>query len=94
VIFLSVANSIRKKNHSPTVLQTDTRSKKIISRENITDGLNPSEFATVITDGYFVGNSYGKYRRKYSVGNYGMGGNCLATLSEIPTECIRWYSRR
>jgi hypothetical protein len=29
----------------------DTRAKKNISRENITDGLNPSEFSTVITDG-------------------------------------------
>jgi len=33
------------------VLQTDTRAKKNFFRENITDGLNPSEFSTVITDG-------------------------------------------
>jgi hypothetical protein len=26
-----------------------------------------------------------------SVSNYGMGGNCLATLCEIPTEIIRRY---
>jgi hypothetical protein len=42
-----------------------------VSRENITDELNPSEMSTVITDGL-------------SIGNYGIGGNFLATLCEIP----------
>jgi hypothetical protein len=58
------------------VLQTDTLAKKIIFGGNITDGINPSEFSTVITDGQ-------------SVGNYGIGGNCVATLCEIPTDNIR-----
>jgi len=43
---------------------------------SFTDGINPSAISTVITDGI-------------SVGNYGMAGNCLATLCEIPTDNIR-----
>jgi hypothetical protein len=52
------------------------RAKKKVSRGNITDGINPSTISTVITDGIFVGN-------------YGMAGNCLPTLYEIPTDIIR-----
>ena len=63
------------------VLQTDTRApKKKVSRGNITDGINPSAISTVRTDGL---------TNVYSVGNYGMAGNCLATLCEIPTDSIR-----
>jgi hypothetical protein len=54
--------------------------KKKVSCGNITDGINPSEISTVITDGL-------------SVGNYGIGGNCVATLCEIPTDIIRQYIR-
>jgi len=52
------------------------RQRKKISGGNITDEINPSEFSTVITDGQ-------------SVGNYGIRGNCVATLCEIPTDNIR-----
>jgi hypothetical protein len=54
--------------------------QKKVSRGNITDGINPSEISTVSTDGI-------------SVGNYGMAGNCFATLCEIPTDIIRRYIR-
>jgi len=54
----------------------DTREPKKVSRGNITDGINPSEISTVLTDGI-------------SVGNYGMAGNCLPTLCEIPMDMIR-----
>jgi len=37
-----------------------------------------------------VGKSV-NHRQIYSVGNYGMAGNCLATLCEIPTDSIRRY---
>jgi hypothetical protein len=41
-----------------------------------------------------VGKSVGiNHRRIYSVGNYGMAGNCLATLCGIPTDIIRRYIR-
>jgi hypothetical protein len=43
---------------------------------------------------YFVGNSNGKHRRNMSVGNCGMGGNCLATLGKIPTAGFYLESRR
>jgi hypothetical protein len=52
--------------------------QKKVSRENITDEKNPSAISTVSTDGL-------------SVGNYGIGSNCLPTLCEIPTDIIRWY---
>jgi hypothetical protein len=52
------------------------RAKKKVSRGNITDGINPSETPTVITDGL-------------SIGKYGIGGNCVATLCEKPTDIIR-----
>jgi hypothetical protein len=38
-----------------------------------------------------VGKSVCNHRRNLSVGNYGMAGNCLATLCEIPTDNIRRY---
>jgi hypothetical protein len=73
----SVANKKTPTDGTPTVLQTDTCApKKQVSRGNITDGINPSAISTVITDGI-------------SVGNYGMAGNCLPTLCEIPTDIIR-----
>ena len=76
-----VANSVaNKKNHPPTEHQRTYRwiraPKKKISRGKISDEINPSEFSTVITNGWFVGN-------------YGIGDNCVATLCEIPTEIIR-----
>jgi hypothetical protein len=52
--------------------------QKKVSHGNITDGINPSAISTVITDGL-------------SVGNYGIGSNCLPTLCEIPTDIIRRY---
>jgi hypothetical protein len=60
----------------PTDGLTDgyARQKKIFGG-NITDIINPSEFSTVITDGQ-------------SVSNYGIGGNCVATLCEIPADNI------
>jgi len=51
LIPISVANSVGNKKKTSTVLQTNTRDKIFFSRGNITDGLNPSEFSTVITDG-------------------------------------------
>jgi hypothetical protein len=38
-----------------------------------------------------VGKSVCNHRRNLSIGNYGMTGNCLATLCEIPTDNIRRY---
>jgi len=78
---LFVAKSVaNKKKHPPTEHRRSyrrirTRQKKV-SRGNITDGINPSASSTVITDGN-------------SVGNYGMAGNCFASLCEIPTDIIR-----
>jgi len=43
---------------------------------------------------YSVGNSNGKHRWNMSVGNCGMGGNCLATLGKIPTTDFCLESRR
>jgi hypothetical protein len=57
-----------------------TRAKNKVSRGNITDEINPSAISTVSTD---------ELTDVYSVGNYGMAGNCLATLCEIPTNIIR-----
>jgi hypothetical protein len=54
----------------------DTHAPKKVSCGNITDGINPSEISTVLTDGI-------------SVGNYGIASNCLPTLYEIPTDMIR-----
>jgi hypothetical protein len=75
---LLILSQIKKQptDGTPTVLQTDTHAKKKFSIGNITDGINPFEFSTVITDGL-------------SVGNYGIGGNCVATLCEISTDIIR-----
>jgi hypothetical protein len=77
----SVAN---KKKHSPTEHRQSYRRihahQKKISRGNITDGINPSGISTVSTDGL---------TDVYSVGYYGIGGNCVATLCEIPTDIIR-----
>ena len=73
---ISVANSVaNKKNHPPTVIQTDTRAKKKFLAGTLpTD--NPSVILRVITDGK-------------SVGNYGMACNFVATLCVIPTDNIR-----
>ena len=50
---ISVAKSVaNKKNHPPTVIQTDTRAKKKIPRGNITDGQS-------------VGTFKGNYRRHH-----------------------------
>jgi hypothetical protein len=75
---ISVTKSVANKKKTPTDGLTDgyARAKKKVSRGNIIDGINPSEILTVITDGN-------------SVGNYGMAGNCVATLYEIPTDIIR-----
>ena len=54
--------------------------QKKVSRGNITDEINPSEISTVSTDGITDG---------MSISNYGMAGNCFATLCEIPTDIIR-----
>ena len=64
---ISVAKSVANKKNTHrrnTDGLTDgyARAKKKVSRGNITDGINPSEISTVITDGI-------------SVGNYGMAGN-------------------
>jgi len=61
--------------HRRSYRQIHARQKKV-SRVNITDGINPSAISTVITDGI-------------SIGNYGMAGNCLPTLCEIPTNSSR-----
>ena len=80
---ISVAKSVanKKNTHRRNIdglIDGYARAKKKGSRLNITDGINPSAISTVITDGI-------------SVGNYGMVGNCLATLCEIPTDNIRQY---
>jgi hypothetical protein len=77
---ISVAKSVANKKNTHqrnTDGLTDgyARAKKKVSRGNITDGINPSAISMVITDGI-------------SVGNYGMAGNCLPTLCEIPTDII------
>ena len=82
---ISVAKSVaNKKKHLPTEHRQSYRRiherQKKVSRGNITDGINPSAISTVSTDGL---------TDIYSVGNYGMAGNCLTTLCEIPTESIR-----
>ena len=88
---ISVAKSVaNKKKHPPTKHRRSyrrirARQKKKVSRGNITDGINPSAISTVSTDGL---------TDVYSVGNYGMAGNCLATPCEIPTDIIRRYIRR
>jgi hypothetical protein len=65
--------------HRRSYRRIRARQKKV-SRGNITDGINPSAISTVSTDGITDG---------ISVGNYGMAGNCFATLWEIPTDIIR-----
>jgi hypothetical protein len=82
---ISVAKSVANKKktyqrNTDGLTDRYTRAKKKVSRGNITDGINPSAISTVITDGL---------TDVYSVGNYGMAGNCLATLCEIPTDIIR-----
>jgi len=85
VTSISVAKSVANKKNTHrrnTDGLTDgyARAKNKVSRGNITDGINPSVISTVSTDGL---------TGVYSVGNYGMAGNCLATLCEIPTNSIR-----
>jgi len=82
---ISVAKSVANKKNTyrrNTDGLTDgyARAKKKVSRGNITDGINPSAISMVSTNGI---------TDIYSVGNYGMTGNCLATLCEIPTDSIR-----
>jgi hypothetical protein len=79
-----VAKSVtNKKNHppmeTPTVIQTDTRAKKKFPAGTLPTG-NPSVLLRVITDGITDG---------FSVGNYGMACNFVATLCVIPTDNIR-----
>jgi len=77
---ISVAKSVaNKKNHPPTVIQTDTRAKKKFPAGTLPTG-NPSVLLRVITDGITDG---------FSVGNYGMACNFVATLYVIPTDNIR-----
>ena len=81
---ISVANSVaNKKNHppteTPTVIQTDTRAKKIFLAGTLPMA-NPSVLLRVITDGITDG---------LSVGIYGMACNFIATLCVIPTDIIR-----
>ena len=77
---ISVAKSVaNKKNHPPMVIQTDTRAKKIFPAGILSTG-NPSVLLRVITDGITDG---------FSVGNYGMACNFVATLCVIPTDNIR-----
>jgi hypothetical protein len=77
---ISVANSVaNKKNHPPTVIQTDTRAKKKFLAETLPTA-NPSVILRVITDGITDG---------FFVGNYGMACNFVATLCVIPTDIIR-----
>jgi hypothetical protein len=68
----------------------------------ITDGLsvgdcgmtvNISKLYQIPTD-ISVGNGNGNHRRNISVGNCGMGGNCLAPLGTILTAGLRLESRR
>jgi len=65
--------------HRRSYRRIRVRQKKV-SHGNITDGINPSAISTVSTDGL---------TDVYSVGNYGMVGNCLATFCEIPTDSTR-----
>jgi len=81
---ISVANSVaNKKNHppmeTPTVIQMDTRAKKKFLAGTLQTN-NPSVILRVITDGITDG---------FSVGNYGMTCNFVATLCVIPTDIIR-----
>jgi hypothetical protein len=77
---ISVANSVtNKKNHPPTVIQTDTRAKKKFLAGTLPTA-NPSVIVRVITDGI---------TDRFSVGNYGMACNFVATLCVIPMEIIR-----
>jgi len=71
---ISVAKSVanKKNTHRRSYRRIRARQKKV-SCGNITDGINLSAISTVITDGI-------------SVGNYGIAGNCLPTLCEIPTD--------
>ena len=81
---ISVAKSVaNKKNHppteTPTVIQTDTRAKKKFLAGTLpTD--NPSVILRVITDGITDG---------FSIGNYGMACNFVATLCVILKDIIR-----
>jgi len=52
---------------------------------SFTDGINLSVIMAWLV---IVWQLPVKYRQIHSVGNYGMTGNCLATLCEIPTEII------
>jgi hypothetical protein len=82
---ISAANSVaNKKNHSPTVIQTDTRAKKKFLAGTLPTA-NPSVLLRVITDGITDG---------VSVGIYGMACNFVATLCLIPTDISRRYGRR
>jgi len=77
---ISVAKFVaNKKNHPPTVIQTDTRAKKKFPAGTLPTG-NPSVLLRVITDGITNG---------FSVGNYGMACNFVATLCVIQTDNIR-----
>jgi hypothetical protein len=82
-IFVAKSVANKKNTHrrnTDSLTDGYTRTKKKISRGNITDGINPSGISTVSTDGL---------TDVYSVGYYGIGGNCVSTLCEIPTDIIR-----
>jgi len=64
---------------TPTVIQTDTRVKKKFPAGTLPTA-NPSVIVRVITDGITDG---------FSVGNYGMACDFVATLCVIPTDIIR-----
>ena len=77
---ISVAKSVaNKKNHPPTVIQTDTRAKKKFPAGTLPTG-NPSVLLRVISDAITDGTP---------VDNYGMACNFVATLCVIPTDNIR-----
>ena len=69
-----ILSEIKKTNHRRSYRQ-QRGAKKQISRENITNGIHPSAFSTVITGGL-------------SVGDGGMAVN-VSELCQIPTDIFR-----
>jgi hypothetical protein len=76
VFFHFIVDSVRNKkiNHRRSY-RRQRGAKKQISRENITNGIHPSAFSTVITGGL-------------SVGDGGMVVN-VSELCQIPTDIFR-----
>ena len=76
VFFHFVADSVgNKKTNNRRSYRQQRGEKKQISRENITNGIHPSAFSTVITGGL-------------SVGDGGMAVNVFE-LCQIPTDIFR-----